>query len=76
METLRVGKEEISPTRAIYNVLKPYWKRQELNDQDWAYVLVCLRKIETRCAECKAETERKQKRECLRCWESKLIRMI
>jgi hypothetical protein len=46
------NKNGLSPTREIYNRLKPYWKSKKLNDQDWAVVLVCLRRIEKRCATC------------------------
>lgn len=45
----------LSPTRAIYNRLKPYWKSGALHDQDWAYILVCLRRIEQKCDECKGK---------------------
>ena len=42
MESLRVGADEMSPTRGIYWVLKPYWEMKTIDDQHWAYVLACI----------------------------------
>ena len=44
-----------SPTRGVYWILKPYWKRGVLDDQHWAYVVACLKRIERRCEECEEE---------------------
>jgi hypothetical protein len=76
METLRHGEDEISPTRGIYWALKPYWQRKALDDQHWAYVLACLRKIETRCRECRDLAEVNLKVKCVECIERKLIEAI
>lgn len=76
MEKLRQGADELSPTRGIYWVLKPYWARQALDDQHWAYVLACLRKVETRCKECREQAEADRRVECRHCLERKLIEAI
>ena len=70
----------LSPTRAIYLRLKPLWRAGSLDDQDWVYILVCLRKIELgqerRCKECRDLTELKRRTECMECIERKLIESI
>jgi hypothetical protein len=76
VEKLRLGPDEASPTRGIYWVLKPYWKGNTIDDQHWAYVLACLRKIETRCRECRDARELELKHKCLECIERKLIEAI
>lgn len=50
MESLRINGE--SPTRVIQSRLRPYWKARALDDQDWAMILLCLRKIELKCPFC------------------------
>lgn len=50
---IRLRNEDgLSPTREIYNRLKPYWEAKKLDDQDWAVILLCLRKVERKCATC------------------------
>lgn len=66
----------LSPTRAIYLRLKPLWEAGDLHDRDWAYVLAGLRKIETRCTECKELAEADQRIKCVTCMERKLIEAI
>lgn len=58
-------EDGLSPTRAIYLRLKPLWEAHLLDDQDWAYVLVCLRRI-----------EQGQQLNCMECIERKLIEAI
>lgn len=36
-------------TANIVGVLRPYRAKKVIDDQDWAYVLVCLRQIENTC---------------------------
>lgn len=55
----------LSPTRAIYHRLKPLWRSRVLDDQDWAYILVCLKDIETG-----------QKKRCMDCIDRKMIEAI
>jgi len=64
--TLRQSPTGISPTRLIYNTLKPYWEAKVLNDQDWALVLACIRDI---------ELYKKEKAE-LEAFEQKIVEMI
>jgi hypothetical protein len=45
----------MSPTRGVYWMLKPYWRMGILDDQHWAYIITCLRRIERRCEKCKEE---------------------
>lgn len=76
MEKLRQGEDEMSPTRGIYWMLKPYWEQKAIDDQHWAYVLACLRRVETRCRECQDLRELELKLKCLECIERKLIEAI
>ena len=65
MENNLRDDNELSPTRAIYLRLKPLWEAGTLDDQDWAYVLVCLRRI-----------EKNQNLNCMECLERALIEAI
>ena len=62
--TLR-DENGLSPTRAIYLRLKPLWKAHRFDDQDWAYICCCLRRIESG-----------QNLKCMECLERKLIEAI
>ena len=42
-------------TCAVVSILKPYWKRKVLEDQDYALILAKLRELERLCREAYAK---------------------
>jgi hypothetical protein len=52
-----VMHEVLNLTGAVYWIMRPYHKRKVLDDQHWAYLCSCLKRIEEACKTyCEGET--------------------
>lgn len=50
--------EVLNSTGGIYWIMKPYHKTHQIDDQHWAYLCVCLKRIEKACkARCEGDKD-------------------
>jgi len=51
MDRNGVMHEVLNATGGIYWIMQPYHKTGQLDDQHWAFLCVCLQRIEAACKE-------------------------